>query len=136
MNADEFIDLFKSLLTPLVKQRTVLTSYFAGYGHDRNGGSVTINFINLPLERHMQRRGGSAESENNRQLFQVWGFGKTTETGVDKIKIEQSINSIGFMGTWASSMRGKTAMPEKVAVYLAKYINETAAKFEPYLSHE
>ena len=136
MNADEFIDLLKSLLTPLVKSRTVLTSYFAGFNPGPSRESITVNFINLPLERFKQRRGGGAESENNRQLFWLMGFGKTAEASVDKVKIEQSINGIGFMGTWASSMRGKTATPKKVAAYLAKYINETAAKFEPYLSHE
>ena len=33
-------------------------------------------------------------------------------------------------------MRAKTASPDKIALYLAKYINETAGSVPPNLTHD
>ena len=120
----------------VVNDRTVIVTFSKGFVPGPGRGSLTINFINLPEERHRQRRGGGAESENNRQLFMVWGFDETPESPVSQVKIEQSINGIEASGTYAPKMRAKSGSPDKVAVYLAKYLNDVADKFPPNFTHE
>ena len=137
MNANQFILLLNKSVSPLVERnRTIVSTFSKGFSPGPGRGSLTINFINLPLLRYMQRRGGGAEAENNRQLFMVWNFNEDPESQVTQVKLEQSINGIGSSGAWAPKLRAKTGSPDKVAAYLAKYLNDVAAKFEPNYTHE
>lgn len=136
-SATDFIHILNDSLNDMVvNDRTVIVTFSKGFVPGPGRGSLTINFINLPEERHRQRRGGGAESENNRQLFMVWGFNETPESPVEKIKLEQSVNGIGYQGIWAPKLRSKTGSPDKVAAYLSKYINDVADKFPPNYTHE
>ena len=133
--ATEFLDILNSNLSPLVdRKRTVIATFKSSKGFtilpDRS--NIAVNFINLPQERHKERRGGGAESENNRMLFWISGFNENPSDPVDRIKIEQSVNSI----RGSRNMRAKTASPDKIALYLARYINETAGSVPPNLTHE
>ena len=135
MNANEFLEILNSSLSPLVdRERTVIADFKSSKGFtDRPGSSnVYVNFINLPQERHRQRRGGGAESENNRMLFWISGFNEDSSDPVDRIKIEQSVNNI----SGSKNMRAKTASPDKIALYLARYLIETAGSVAPNLTHE
>ena len=66
----------------------------------------------------------------------VWGFNSEIDSPVAQIKLEQSVNGIGSSGTWAPKLRAKSGTPEKVAVYLAKYLNNVAATFPPNYTHD
>lgn len=138
MNADDFILCLRDHLSKLVlDERTFLVEFEAGFSPGKGRGSVVVNFINLPTPRHKERRGGGAESENNRQLFFVNGFHATAAEPADRLVVEQLTNGIGRgADDWAPKMRKKTASPEKIAEYLAKYVNDIAARFEPNFTHE
>jgi hypothetical protein len=138
-SATDFIRILNDSLNDMVvNDRTVIVTFSKGFVPGPGRGSLIINFINLPEERHRQRRGNGAESENNRQLFMVWGFDETPESPVSKVKIEQSINGLNMSssGSFVQKMRTKSGSPDKVASYLAKYINDVADKFPPYYTHE
>jgi hypothetical protein len=133
--ATEFLDILNSNLSPLVdRERTVIATFKSSKDFTALPGrsSIAVNFINLPQERHKERRGGGAESENNRMLFWISGFNEDPSDPVDRIKIEQSVNSI----RGSRNMRAKTASPDKIALYLAKYINEIAESVPPNLTHD
>ena len=130
MSATDFIQCVRNHLST---DRHILLRYDAGFCPAAGRGVVTVNFYNLPESRVQERRGNGAEVENNRQLFMIWGFNETADSPVAKVKIEQDINGIGSNGAWAPNLRAKTASPEKVAIYLAQYINKVAADFAPYL---
>lgn len=137
MNADDFIQALRDSLSPLVRaERTVLVEFDAGYLPGRAKGHVAVNFVNLPVPRFRQRRGGGAEAENNRQLFFVRGFHDLASLPANRLTVEQLTNEIGRPGSWAPKMRKKTADPAKIAAYLGAYINEVAAEHDPNLSHE
>jgi hypothetical protein len=134
-SANEFLRLLDTSLSPLVDgERTVIASFKSSKGFTLlpRHSNISVNFINLPRERHQQRRGGGAESENNRMLFWISGFNEDPSDPVDRIKIAQSVNSI----RGAKGMRAKTASPDKIALYLANYINEIAETVPPNLTHE
>jgi hypothetical protein len=132
----DFIDCITKALSEKANQnRTLLANYSAGFSPGPGRGIVTINFINLPPSRHQQRRGGGAESENNRQLFMIWGFNENIDSPVSKIKIEQSINGIYSADNQAPKMRAKTGDPAKIAIY-AEYINRILVEeFVPKFTH-
>jgi hypothetical protein len=135
MNAHEFVAALERNLLPLVhNERTIVARFSSSKGYTSRpfSSSIFVNFINLPEERHRQRRGGGAESENNRMMFTIHGFGEEETMSVDKVKIEHSVNGI----TSRPSLRGKTASPEKIAEYLARYINDVAAQYPPHFTHE
>jgi hypothetical protein len=137
MSATDFIQCVRNHLSLAVTaDKIVFARYDAGFSPAPYRGCAIVNFYNMSLIRFNEKRGGGAEAENNRQMFIVWGFNETADSAVSKIKLEQSINGIGCNGTWAPNLRGKTASPEKVAQYLATYINKVAADFAPYYSHD
>ena len=70
MTADQFMLALKERLSVLVHdERTVLLDYHVGLVQGRGRAHVSLTFINLPYPRVRERRGGGAESENNRVLF-------------------------------------------------------------------
>jgi hypothetical protein len=78
MNAHDFTAALDRNLSPLVhNERTLIARFSSSRGFTSRPfqSSVYINFINLPEERHRQKRGGGAESENNRMMFAIHGFG-------------------------------------------------------------
>ena len=138
-SADEFITLVRDNLSPLVHaERTVNADFKSSRGYSTRSGqsSVAIHFYNLPTARVKEKRGGGAEAENNRMMFWIHGFEADSSTPVAKVKAELSVNGIGRPGNWAPSMRAKTAAPEKVALYVADFINEIAEAFAPNFTHE
>jgi hypothetical protein len=137
LSAQEFIDRVNGHLSSTVDQeRTLLAEFSSGFSPGPGRGSIAINFINLPKERHRQRRGGGAEAENNRQLFMVWGFDQSINSPVARIKLEQSVNGIGARGAWAPKLRARTGEPDKIALYFAKYVNQIAESFPPNYTHD
>jgi hypothetical protein len=141
MNMYEFFaDLKSKLSTLIVNNRYVLADSAGSLGYEGRGrGSASVTFINLPYARVKERRGGGAESENNRQLFFVNGFnsGPFVSEGVEKVQIEQLVNNIGVPGgQWSEKLRKKTGSPDKIATYLANYLNEIASAHPPQFTHE
>jgi hypothetical protein len=135
MNFIEFAQTLNDHLSPLVRDDRVVIVRFSsskGFTAKPLQSQVFINFINLPEARHRQKRGGGAESENNRMMFTISGFDAEESTPIDKLKIEQSVSS--FPREYR--MKGKTASPEKIAVYLADHINKIAAENVPSYTHE
>jgi hypothetical protein len=138
-SADDFITILRESLSPLVHaERTVYADFKSSRGFTTRPGqsSVTVQFYNLPESRVRQRRGGGAEAENNRAMFWIHGFDEDSATPVAKVKVEHSVNSIGRPDHWAPKRKGKSGSPDKIATYVAEYINEIAEQFEPNLTHE
>lgn len=140
MTLREFFADLKAKLSPLVANERCLFADSApslGYeGRGRGTGSVT--FVNLPYERVRERRGDGAEAENNRQLFFVRGFnsGPSSSEGVEKVQVEQLVNNVGIpTGARSETLRKKTGSPDKVASYLADYLNRIAASNQPQFTH-
>jgi hypothetical protein len=137
MTLHEFLADLKSKLSPLVTDdRYVLADRTSSLGYEGKGrGAAQVTFINLPYERVRERRGGGAESENNRMLFMVHGFnsGPSGDEGVDRVQVEQLVNNVFPR---SENMRRKTASPDKIASYVAEYVNRAAAAHEPRLTHE
>lgn len=138
MTLYEFLADLKSKLSPLVSNdRYVLADSSPSLGyHGRGRGAAQVTFVNLPYERVRERRGGGAEAENNRMLFMVRGFnsGEASEgEGVDKVQVEQLVDNVGGR---EDRLRRKTASPDRIASYVAEYINGAAEAHEPNLTHE
>ena len=131
MNAEEFIAHLEEILAHVRSERTVLARFEPAFlvGH----GSVFVTFINLPYARFKERRGGGAESENNRVLFSVQGFDSNPGTPVAKVTVETRVNNVVSRD---QRLRKKTAAPAKIAEYLAKYIGEVASSTSPNFTHE
>jgi hypothetical protein len=137
LTPQEFLKSINRALSPFVdKERTLHAYYSPGSSPGSSRGRVIINFINLPQERFKQHRGAGAEPENNRQMFIVYGFGETLDSSVAKVKVEQSINSIGSANDRPPKMRSKTSSPDNIAAYVATYINDVATRFPPKFTHE
>lgn len=143
LNAAQFADALKAKVSDTVRERTLIVSAndsLATIG-GRSKAYLTVTFINLPIARAAERRGGGAESENNRALFIVDGFNADGEP-VEKVAVEHLVNHIhhnqpaGGAITIARSLRKKTADPENVVAYLAEYISQLAAQYAPNFTHE
>ena len=135
MNDLEFTAALDRNLSPLVHNERTLIARFStsrGFTSRPQESTIFVNFINLPEERHRQKRGGGAESENNRMLFSIHGFGEEESAPVDKVKLEHTVNN--FLGR--PSLRGKTGSPEVIAAYLARYINDVAETVPPNFTHD
>jgi len=137
MSADDFLELLRSQLVGTIQDRVVLAEYARGFG---GRGSVMIRFYNLPLDRQRQRRGGGAENENNVILLMVDGFGTEPSHLTAKVRVEQLINGIydghPVGGNRAPTLRKKTASPDKIAEYVARYLCKVAEDFPPRLTHD
>lgn len=135
MNATDFTRTLESELSPLVRDQRTVTARFKssrGFTSRPHQSLMFVNFYNLPEARHHEKRGGGAESENNRMMFMVSGFDEDESAPVEKLKVELS-NSV-FPRTY--HLRAKTASPEKVTSYVADFINKVAAENEPSYTHE
>lgn len=129
MRPSEFIDLFESLLD--VGDRQVRCR--------NDSGLVFVNFFNLPSEVFAAREGGGAEAENNRMMFTVSGFDGYLYSGKSyskppangKLRVEMSVSAFPR----AMNLRAKAAAPEKIAEYLAAYVNRIAATVPPKFTH-
>ncbi len=138
MTLHDFLSDLKAKLSPLVTgERYVLADQAGSLGYDGRGrGTASVTFINMPYERVKQRRGGGAESENNRMLFFVRGFNSGEalfRIGVDRVQVEMLVNNISPR---EENLRKKTGSPDKIASYLANYLNQTAEKYPPQFTHE
>jgi len=136
MTADQFMLALKERLSVLVHdERTVLLDYHVGLVQGRGRAHVSLTFINLPYPRVRERRGGGAESENNRVLFFANNFNSPPfgDEPVEKVTVEQLVNNVGDR---SENLRKKTASPDKVASYLANYVNNLASSHEPRFTHE
>ena len=65
-------------------------------------------------------------------MFYVTGFNEDQDDPVDKVKVILSVNAIPGAG----KLKGKTSSPDKIAVYIADHINETAKLIAPDLTHD
>jgi hypothetical protein len=125
MNAIEFIDLLSSL-SPADRQTRV--RFQPSLGAARGGGSVYVNFVNLP-----PGRGDGAEAENNRASFWVEGFNYDPSVPVAKVKVDQNNNVFhrAWLGAPAVPFRAKSGSPESIARYLAAYIDRVVRAIPP-----
>jgi hypothetical protein len=141
LSADDFILCLNELLSLLVHDdRTVRAAFDKGLAPGPGRGVVRVVFVNLPEKRVQEERGGGAESHNNMSQFFVNGFGTSSSDPVSKVQVEMLVNGIhsGFPSreNRAPNLRKKSGPPEKVAAYLAAYINDVAASFAPQFTHE
>jgi hypothetical protein len=139
LNAHDFTTLLREKLSPLVdNERTVYAGFVSAKGFTTrpNQSSIHVKFYNLPEARLKERRGGGAEAENNRVLLHVHGFCDDMNAPVAKVKVELLVNNIGSRDNYAPALRAKTASPDRVAEYIADYINEIAQKYEPNFTHD
>jgi hypothetical protein len=120
-----FIDLLKSKLN--IGECVITFNNVNKLVNPHRYDDVWINFYNLPKEMVVGVMSSGALAENNRMSFSVSGFDKydpnVNSATVGKVKFEMRINSYGR----EYNLRGKTATPEKIAEYLAAYINNIAA---------
>ena len=96
----------------------------------RNTGQLFVNFINLPSD---VAPGGGAEAENNRMMFGIEGFGPgpNLPPPTGKVRVEQMVNAISR----EYRLRARSGTPEKIAGYLAEFINRVAAEVPPKFTH-
>jgi len=135
MSASKFVDELNDHQSPLVARNCTIKCRFASsrYTTAPNRSMLFVNFYNLPIPRSEQNRGGGAEAENNRMSFIISGFGEDIEDRVETVRVENRINVFSLKGIKA--LRAKSGDPYKIAVYLADYINDVAAKIAPNFTH-
>jgi hypothetical protein len=135
LSANEFMEILNACLSPLVdSERTVMARFSTtkGFTNRPSQSSVLVNFYNLPENRVKEGRGGGAEATNNRMLFSIHGFDEAADVPVAKVRVEQLIT----LGRGMKILRTKNGSPDKIALYLAKYINEIAEAVAPNFTHE
>jgi len=138
MTTNEFTtELTSRLSEKIARDRTIFIEVERGLSRGPTGGSVYVTFVNLPTPRVRERRGGGAESENNRMLFSVRGFSSApAEDAAGSVVVEQLVNNVGPIGAGAPKLRKKTGDPARVAAYLADYLNRVTDSHEPQFTHE
>jgi hypothetical protein len=132
MSATAFIELLSSLTPP---DRQTRVRFQPSIGGERGGGSVYVNFVNLPTSAG--RAGGGAEAENNRASFWVEGFQYDPAVPVATVKVDQSSNVFHrpWLGAPGVPFRAKTGSPDAVARYLAAYLEKVVATVLPRFTH-
>lgn len=86
MNATEFTQALESELSPLVRDQRTVTARFRssrGFTSRPHQSLMFVNFYNLPEARHHEKRGGGAESENNRMMFMISGFDEVNKVAAE-----------------------------------------------------
>lgn len=93
-------------------------------------GQLYVNFINLP--RSYSGVGG-AETENNRMMFVVDGFGRgqNLPPPSGKVRVEQMVSMLPR----EYRLRAKTGTPSTIASYLAAFINRVGSEVPPKYTH-
>jgi hypothetical protein len=132
VDANAFIQLLTSM-TPADRQTSVrFQKSFAG---ERGGGSVYVNFINLP--QGTGGAGGGAEAENNRASFWIHGFQYDPSVPVAKVKVDSNNNVFhrSWLGAPAVPFRAKSGSPTVVAKHLADYLARVVATVPPRFTH-
>ena len=138
MTSTEFIEAVRARLD--IGDRQVRFDNHSRF--DDRYDTVFIHYFNLPAG--LGGAGGGAESENNRVMLAVNGFGRgKDEPAPGKVKVGLSIcnltNPHSSPGAnyrerrW--TMRAKTGTPEAIAAYVAAFLNKTAAEVPPHLTH-
>jgi hypothetical protein len=132
MNANEFV-AFLSSLAPAFRQTSV--RFQPSLGGERGGGSVYVNFVNLPPD--VGSSGGGAEAENNRASFWVRGFAHDPTVPAATVKVEQaaSVFHRPWLGAPGVPFRAKSGSPEVVARYLAAYLARVVDAVPPRFTH-
>lgn len=98
----------------------------------RRTDAVHINFVNLPPS--VVGGGGGAEAENNRMSFWVEGFDREDEHApppTGKVKVEMATSALPR----DYKLRAKTGTPERIAQYLADFLNKVAREVPPKFTH-
>ena len=127
--SQDFIDMLHKYLD--IGDRRIITRNLHTLGGKRYD-SVYINFYNLP--EGLGGAGGGAEGENNRMSFWVEGFDKDDPhapppTGKVKVKLSNSALPRSY------NLRAKTAEPEKIAKYVAEFLNKVVREVPPKFTH-
>jgi len=132
MTATAFVELLRSLVPA---DRMTRVDFQKSLGGERGGGSVYVNFTNLPPGAG--RGGGGAEAENNRASFWIRGFQYDPAAPVGKVTVEQSSNVFhrAWLGAPGVPFRAKTGSPETIARYLAAYLAKIVATVPPRFTH-
>ena len=128
-SATDFIEQMKSQAQ--VGDRQIWARHRGSLGGAKHGGSVTVNYINLPTG--IGGAGGGAEAENNRMLFIVdgFGYGPDDPSPTGKVKIEMSMSTLPR----EYKLRAKTGTPAAIATYLADFLSRVAADVPPHFTH-
>ena len=126
MSATAFIELLSSMQPADRQTRIRFDPSIAG---ERGGGSVYVNFINLPPG--VGGAGGGAEAENNRASFHIRGFAHDPAVPVAKVKVDQSNNV--FRRT--VPFRARTGSPEVAARHLSAYLAAVVKTVPPNFTH-
>ena len=122
----------------LVKSMVDLHGKYMSCSHGGMGShsQVFVDFVNLPVERVREKRGGGAEASNNRFLAVVDGFarqlGEPPPAG--KVKAKTRISLYGAPPA-LSKFRAKTGTPEAVAKYVAAHISKMTAEVPSQFTH-
>lgn len=123
---EQFIKSVKSLLD--IGDRQVVFDPHPG------SAQLFINYINLPAG--IGSAGGRAEAENNRimvtVLFPSKGDHYEKPVAEGTLRVKQSVCHPRHE---ACKFRGKTATPEKLAAYVASYLNNVAREVLPNFTH-
>lgn len=122
-----FIELVSSKLK--LKGRQIRFKNFFNLGGPSYADTQVV-FINLP--EGIGSAGGGAERLNNQMILWVHGFGKEgpdspPPTGKVKVELVTTV--------FPHRLRAKTATPEKIAEYLADFINKVVDEVEPKFTH-
>jgi len=131
MGAQAFADLLRSLVDTRGRQMTIRADHPLG-GDARRYASVYVNVINLP--EGVGSAGGGAEAENNRISFWIRGFAGSDPHGeppTGKVRIEQANSTLPR----THALRGRSAEPERIARYLAAFLNRVFAEVPPRFTH-
>lgn len=128
MGSAEFVDYLRSLLD--IGDRQIRLENYSRLGDTY--ADVYVNFINLP--EGIGGAGGGAEAENNRTSFWIYGFDKSdphASAPRGKVKVVLSNTTLPR----EHRLRAKTAPPEKIAQYLANFLNKVVREVEPRFTH-
>jgi len=130
MDAAQFCEAVKSMVDTHGKALSCHSGMMGSHSQ------VFVDFINLPVERVREKRGGGAEGSNNRMLITVYGFadalGEPPPGG--KVKVETRISLYGAPPA-LSKLRGKSGSPEAMAKYVADFISKVAAEVPGKYTH-
>lgn len=123
--ATQFIEHLKSLLQ-LQGRQIYFQNKMLG-----NFDTISVTLINLPMG--VGAAGGGAEAMNNRSLFFVRGFNSHNPElppPTSQVRVEQLICMDRKL-----KLRSKRASPDKIAEYLANFINKIVIEAPPNFTH-